>query len=154
MAGEQSLGGVGERFAGTIDAAAIGRDESVAVGEASSYGKARNASGCGKAGGDELSAGDVAHMRSVGTATRPVIMARTRVQKPARTIMAMWTTRKRRASPEKKKCNVRADCRPPSRLTVAGSAESNAGERARPVQMTRGNRPKITNKYETRCTTL
>ncbi len=63
---------------------------------------------------------------------------------PARTIIVTWTTRKSTRNPETKKCSVRADCRPPSRLTAAGTAESKAGDKARPVQITRGNRTKMT----------
>jgi hypothetical protein len=50
--------------------------------------------------------------------------------------MVTWTTRKSRRAPETKKCSVRADCRPPSALTAAGTAESKPGDRARPVQIT------------------
>ena len=41
---------------------------------------------------------------------------------------------------------VRADCRPPSKVTHAGNAEINAGDNASPVQMIEGNSAKITNK--------
>ena len=41
---------------------------------------------------------------------------------------------------------MRADCRPPNRVTVAGNAESKAGDIAKPVQITNGNRTKITNR--------
>ena len=36
-----------------------------------------------------------------------------------------------------KKCIVRADCLPPKAMTVAGNAESIAGDMARPVQITK-----------------
>ena len=39
---------------------------------------------------------------------------------------------------------VRADCRPPSVVTVNGRADTNAGDIARPVQMISGNSAKIT----------
>jgi len=54
--GKKPLGSVGEGFAGAIEAAAIGRDESMAPGDAGSGGEARNACYRGKAGGDEASA--------------------------------------------------------------------------------------------------
>src|SRR5579864_3119036 len=49
---------------------------------------------------------------------------------------------------------VRADCRPPSTLTTAGTAELKPGDNASPVRITSGNRTKITIKYVARCTTL
>ncbi len=82
------------------------------------------------------------------------IIARMRLLNPARTTIAMWTMKKSSRNPETKKCSVRADCRPPSTLTAAGNAESKAGDSARPVQITRGNRTKITVRYAARCSTL
>src|SRR5271170_5421482 len=77
-----------------------------------------------------------------------------RLLNPVRATIAMWTIRKSRRDPETKKCSVRADCRPPNALTAAGTAESNAGDIARPVQITSGNRTKITVRYAVRCITL
>ncbi len=51
---------------------------------------------------------------------------------PASATMVTWTTRNSRRNPETKKCSVRADCRPPSKSTAAGTAESKAGDKARP----------------------
>jgi len=58
--------------------------------------------------------------------------------------MVTWTMRKSRSAAETKKWRVRADWRPPRILTAAGTAESNAGESARPVQMMSGKRMKMT----------
>ncbi len=41
---------------------------------------------------------------------------------------------------------VRADCWPPNTVTVAGNADAKAGDIARPVQIIKGNRTKITNR--------
>src|ERR1700733_570276 len=83
-----------------------------------------------------------------------MIIALIRLLNPPRATMITWTTRKSRRDPETKKCSVRADCRPPSALTAAGIAESKAGDIARPVQITSGNRKKITVRYAVRCITL
>src|SRR5271170_1874984 len=77
-----------------------------------------------------------------------------RLLNPVRATIAMWTIRKSRRNAETKKCSVRADCRPPSAVTAAGTAESKAGDIARPVQITSGNRTKITVRYTVRCITL
>ena len=47
---------------------------------------------------------------------------------------------------ETKKCMVRADCWPPKTVTAAGNADAMAGDIARPVQITSGNRTKITSR--------
>ena len=75
---------------------------------------------------------------------RPVIIARMRLRNPARTTIPTWTTRNKTRNPETKKCSVRADCRPPNKVTAAGTAETKAGDIASPVQITRGKRTKIT----------
>jgi hypothetical protein len=156
---EEALCGVGEGFAGTVEAAVVGRDKTVALCHAIGGSEAREACGGGNAGGDEFAAGDGFHTRSwvaiaggamageaiVGDARAlPVIMARVRVLNPAIHTIATWTTKKSTRALVMKKCSVRADCLPPSTLTAKGVAESNDGDRASPVQMTSGNRTKMT----------
>jgi hypothetical protein len=68
-------------------------------------------------------------------------------QKPDIATIAMWMKRKSKRNAERRKCRVRADCRPPKTLTVAGNAELKAGDIASPVQMTSGKRRKITTRY-------
>ena len=69
-----------------------------------------------------------------------------RLLKPARKTIMMWTRRKSTRAKETKKWSVRADCWPPSEVTVSGNAETKAGDIAKPVQITKGNRTKITNR--------
>src|ERR1700722_2194354 len=88
MPGKDALGGVSEGLARTVDSSAIGRDEAVAAGNARSCGEAGDAGCSDDTGGDELAARDVAHRRSGDTFTRPVIMARMRLQNPVRAIIA------------------------------------------------------------------
>ena len=64
MFGEEALGGVGEGFAGAVEAAVVGRDEAIALCNAVGGGETRDASGRGEAGGDELAAREVVHARS------------------------------------------------------------------------------------------
>jgi hypothetical protein len=53
---EEALGGVGKGFAGAVEAAAIGRDEAVALRGFGGYGEAGGAGG-GDAGTDESASG-------------------------------------------------------------------------------------------------
>src|SRR6185437_6899588 len=88
MASEKALGRVGEGFAGAKDSAAVGRDEAVTASQAICRGQPRYAGDGGKARGDELASRDAAHLPSEELVTRPVIIARVRLQNPARAIMA------------------------------------------------------------------
>src|SRR5208282_2251111 len=142
--GQQALRSVGERFAEAVDAAVIGRDEAKVLRKARGHAQACDAR-CGReSGGDQLATREIAHVRSLGVPARPVIIARVRLQNPARKIIATWTRRKSKRARETKKCSVRADCCPPSELTVNGNAETKAGDMAKPVQTTKGKRTKIT----------
>ncbi len=53
---------------------------------------------------------------------------------------------KQHQRPGQKKCSVRAVCLPPSRVTLNGATEVNAGDIASPVQIIIGNKTKITAK--------
>src|SRR5262245_48100619 len=84
----------------------------------------------------------------------PGTIALTRVLNPANHTIATWTSRNATSDTDTRKCSVRADCRPPRSVTVDGTADTNAGDIASPVQMTSGNRTKITRMYVSRCTRL
>jgi hypothetical protein len=73
-----------------------------------------------------------------------MVMALMRLLNPERETIQTWTNTKSRRASESMKWMVRADCVPPSRLTAAGTAETNAGDRARPDQTSSGKRMKIT----------
>src|SRR5947208_739482 len=97
MAGHQGpLGGIGQSLANAVDAAMIGRDQAVSIGEAGGDGQAGCARGGCQSSGDEFAAGkQFAHVCSFPAAPWPVIIARMRALKPASQTMAMWTRRKR-----------------------------------------------------------
>src|SRR6185503_8514544 len=144
VAGEEPLRGIRQRPAGSVDAAMIGRDQPEPIGDAPGDGEARHArSGCEPAC-DHRAPRDCAHSGPLVGAGAPVIIAMTRVPNPANQTIATWTTRNATSATVTRKCSVRADCRPPSSVTVDGSAETNAGDIARPVQMTSGKSTKIT----------
>src|ERR1700751_3262783 len=56
VCGEDPLCSVGQRLAGTVDSAAIGRDPSITPGEMAGHGDTCQARGCRNARGDELAA--------------------------------------------------------------------------------------------------
>jgi transposase len=81
---------------------------------------------------------------SFGPTAAPKIIAFVRLQNPAIATIATCTTRNTTSAPDTKKCSVRALCRPPSTFTQNGNAELNDGDNANPVQITSGNKTKIT----------
>src|SRR6266705_494072 len=105
MAGHQDpLCSVRQCFARTEDAAVVGRDETIALGEDPSNSQARYACRRCQASGDQLSTREwTAHDGSFPAALWPVIMARMRFLNHDRHTIVMWTRRKRtRATATKK----------------------------------------------------
>ena len=87
------------RVAGSVEPAVIGWDQSVLLREVSRYAQTGHAGGGGQPGGKQFSARDFVHECFPDSVTRPVIMARTRLTKPARHTKKMWeTTNNRDAS--------------------------------------------------------
>src|SRR6185503_2114281 len=144
LSGEEPLRGIRQRLAGSVDAAVIGRDQPVPIGDALGDGEARQAGGGREPARDHLAPRDCAHSDPLVGAGAPVIIAMTRAPNPANQTIATWTSRNATSDTVTRKCSVRADCRPPSVVTVDGTADTKAGDIARPVQMTRGNSTKIT----------
>src|SRR5207249_9785150 len=90
---QEPLRGICQCFANTKDAAIIRRYQRVSIGEPPSNSKARNACGDCQATGDQLTTRElIAHACSFRTAAFPLIIAPTRLRKPARQTIAMWTT--------------------------------------------------------------
>src|SRR6266852_3874349 len=105
MVGHQDpLCSVSQCFASTEDAAVVGRDETVALGEDRYNAQAGYACRRCQAGGEQLSTRErTTHDGSFPAALWPVIMARMRFLNPAMHTIAMWTRRKRtRATATKK----------------------------------------------------
>src|SRR6266436_9053422 len=104
MRHQEPLGNIRQCFARTEDAAVVGRDETVALGEDRCNSQAGYACRCCQAGGDQLSTRKrTTHNDSFPAALRPVIMARMRFLNPARHTIAMWARRKRTSATETKK---------------------------------------------------
>src|SRR5215469_600287 len=103
VASDEAMTGIGERFAEAVNAAVVGRDEAILFHEVRGNAEAREARDGAEAGEDEFAARDVLHVRSLCTAGLPVIIARVRVQNPARKIITMWTIRKKTRAIETKK---------------------------------------------------
>src|SRR5262245_23547097 len=144
MAREQPLRRVRQRRAGSIDAAVIGRDQAVAIGNALRGGEARQPGRRHEPARNHRSPRDAAHSDPPVGGVLPVIIAMTRIRNPANQTMATWITRNATSNNVTKKCSVGADWRPPSIVTAIGAAETNAGDIARPVQMMSGKSPKMT----------
>src|SRR5262245_58729553 len=142
MPGEEPLRSIRQSRAGTVDAAMIGRNEPVPIGDALGGRKARQPRGGREPASDHLAPWDCAHSGPLVNA--PVIIAMTRGPNTAQQTIATCTTRNATSASDTRKCSVRADCRPPRIVTVDGSADTNAGDIARPVQMTNGNSARIT----------
>src|SRR5665213_877633 len=148
---------IGQGFANAVDAAVIGRDQAmrdqtITTRETRGCRQAGCTRCCRKPGSDQFPAREIAHACSLSASAlaRPVIIARMRVLNPARQTIRMWIRTKSRRKTETKKWIVRADCWPPNAVTTGGKADAIAGDIARPVQITRGNRTKITNMYVSR----
>src|SRR5690242_10840030 len=145
---------VRHRFAGAIDAARIRRHQPVVTGQLCRHRQSRSARGSRQASGNPFSACQFFHIHSIGSAPRPVIIARIRLPNPAKITMNTCTSRKSVSRIVAAKCSVLADCWPPSTPTAFGNAETNPGDIARPVHTISGVKTKITSKYVSRCSTL
>src|SRR5579862_2725976 len=112
MAGHQDpLRGIGHGFAHAEDATMVGRDEPIAFGKDGGGSQAGDPCCSRQPSCNQLSSGEhLAHVGSFLAALWPVIMARTRLVKPARQTMATCTRRKRTRKFAMKKWIVRADC--------------------------------------------
>src|SRR6267143_2815191 len=105
MSGHQDpLRSIGQGFARAEDAAVVGRDEAIALGEDRCNSQARYACRRCQASGGHLSTRErTTHDGSFPAAWWPVIMARMRFLNPARHTIAMWTRRKRTSATARKK---------------------------------------------------
>src|SRR5262249_24101291 len=150
MARQEPLRSIGQRFAGAINPAVMGWDQAISIRKSSGHGQTGCACRYPKSGGDQFAAREIAHCGSLRALTWPVIIARMRFVNPARLTITIWIRRKSTRNTDTKKWIVRADCWPPSTMTAPGNADAMAGDIARPVQITKGNRTKITDKYVSR----
>src|SRR5262245_50447599 len=139
MTADEPVGGVGQRFARPVYARRVRRDEPEAAPQRGRRGDDGSAGG-DDSGSQQRASREWTHGR---TSASPVIIARRRDMKPARTNIARWTNRKRVSAIETTKCSVRADCFPPRSVTVDGQIAVKPGDIARPVQMTAGTSTKI-----------
>src|ERR1700736_6630113 len=94
---QEPLHRIGQGFANAVNAAMVGRDQAVSIGEADSSRQARGARRSRQASRDQLAAAEwFGHVCSLlAAAPLPVVIARIRFAKPARQTIATWTRRKR-----------------------------------------------------------
>jgi hypothetical protein len=74
----------------------------------------------------------------------PVIIPRSWFSGPVTSTMNRCTGMKPMKAKQKTKCQLRADCRPPTRSTIQPSTESMCGDIASPISTTPGASTKIT----------
>src|SRR6266702_3434502 len=142
---QNPLRGIGHGFAHAEDSPVVGRNEPIAFSEEGGNSQAGDSCGGDQASCNQLSPGEhAAHEGSFLATLWPVIMARTRLVKPARQTMAMCTRRKRTRKFAMKKWIVRADCCPWRTVTRMGKTEVTEGDMARPVQIINGKNRKTT----------